>query len=90
MSLSRNGMNSVPDGPPLACIARNGAELHVTILHAAAADLLWQLREPLTALYGSTSLRLTMLEPSRQPGNALEIQWKRPTEPKSRISARLG
>lgn len=90
MSLFRNGFSSVPEAPPLVCIARNGTELHVTVLHAAAADLLWQLREPLTAVYGSTSLRLTMLEPPHQHGDALELQWKRPTEPKSTISAHSG
>ena len=73
-----NGAPSTPDGPPLACITRNGSVLEVTVLHATAADLLWQLRQGLAAVYGCSALRLTVV------GTPIEIRWQRPRGPRQR------
>jgi hypothetical protein len=79
MTLSSYGHSSVPDGPPLACIARHGAVLHVTVLHGNAADFFWGLREPLTAAYGCSSLRLSVLEAQDEQGTRVELEWDRPS-----------
>ncbi len=80
MSPVRNGFNSSPDGPPLACIARCGDTLHVTVLHAAAADILWQSRQLLTAVHSCSELRLVVMEPHAGDGAAIVIQWQRPLD----------
>lgn len=72
MNPSSNGARSAPDGPPLACITRNGSILEVTVLHETAADLLWQLRQGLAAVYGCSALRLRVV------GTPIEIQWQCP------------
>jgi hypothetical protein len=61
-------------------MARNAEALHVTVLHAAAADLFWQVRHRLTALYGCSTLRLTVLKPPNTDGQAIDIEWRRPPE----------
>lgn len=78
MNPSSNGTSSTPDGPPLACITRQGAVLHVTVLHATAADLLWQLRQGLATCYNCSVLRLTVV------GTPIEIQWQCPRGPRQR------
>ena len=88
MILPGNGSSPVPDGPPLVCIARCGDTLHVTVLHAATADILWQLRQDLAAVYRCSDLQLTILDPSVGDGEALTIQWKRPLVPDASISPR--
>jgi len=80
MSLSRDGFKPVPDCLPVNCMARNADALHVTVLHAAAADLFWQVRHRLTALYGCSTLRLTVLKPPNTDGPAIDIEWHRPPE----------
>jgi hypothetical protein len=80
MSPVRNGPNSAPDGPPLACIARCGEILHVTVLHGAAADILWQSRQRLTAVHGCSALRLEVLEPPGNDGATIVIHWHRPLD----------
>ena len=71
----------VPDAPPLGTLARLGEELRVTVLHAAAADLLWQNRQQLVEIHGCTSFRLIMLFPARGDGATRELQWRRPVLP---------
>jgi hypothetical protein len=61
-------------------MARNAHALHVTVLHAAAADLFWQVRGPLTALYGCSTLRLTVLKPPNTDDPAIYIEWHRPPD----------
>jgi hypothetical protein len=73
-----NGSSSAPDGPPLACITRSGSELHVTVLHVTAADLMWQLRQGLAAVYGCSVLRLTVV------GTSIALQWHPPRGPRHR------
>jgi len=72
---------SAPDGPPLATLARLGDELSVTVLYAAAADLLWQQRQRLVEIHGCSSLRLIMLSPAPGIGATTELQWRRPVLP---------
>jgi hypothetical protein len=80
MSSFRDGFRPVPDCLPVNCMARNAHALHVTVLHAAAADLFWQVRHRLTALYGCSTLRLTVLQPPNTDGPAIDIEWHRPPE----------
>ena len=86
MTLDRNGLDSAPDGPPLASIERQGSLLQVTVLHPAAADLLWRLRERLSEVHGCTSLRLTILGAAQ----VIELQWTRPLAPAPALSVRRG
>lgn len=88
MTLTRNAFSSVPDGPPLLTMARFGTVLHVTVLHAAAADLLWQNRQGLTEIHECLSLRLCVLNPAQADGSATEVEWQRPKLARRLISAR--
>ena len=88
MTLPSNCSSPVPDGPPLVCIARCGETLHVTVLHAATADILWQHRQELAAVHRCTGLQLIILDPSVGDGEALTIPWKRPLVPDASISPR--
>lgn len=74
MTPDRNGLDSAPDGPPLASIERQGSLLQVTVLHPAAADLLWRLRENLSEIHGCSSLRLTI----HGAAPVIELEWERP------------
>jgi hypothetical protein len=76
----------VPDAPPLVILARLGNELCVTVLHAAAADLFWQIRQQLLEIHGCYSLRLIILTPAPGNGAIKEIQWRRPVVPDRRVS----
>jgi hypothetical protein len=78
----------VPDAPPLVTLARLGKELRVTVLHAAAADLLWQNRQQLVEIHRCTSLRLIMLSPARGNGATQELQWRRPVVRERQVSWR--
>lgn len=88
MTLPSNALSSVPDGPPLLTMARSGAVLHVTVLHAAAADLLWQNRQRLTEIHGCLNLRLYVLNPAKADGSATEVEWQRPEMARRLISGR--
>lgn len=57
-----------------------GDVLHVTVLHAAAADLFWQQRQRLTSVFSCASLRLTVLKPPNTDGPAIDIEWQRPPD----------
>lgn len=59
-------------------MAISGNDLRVTVLHAAAADLLWQNRHSLAAVFGCSTLRLTVLKPRTTDGHAIDIEWQRP------------
>jgi hypothetical protein len=69
-----HGPVPVPDAPPLVTLARLGSELRVTVLHAAAADLLWQNRQQLLQIHGCLSLRLIMLSPAQANCSTKELQ----------------
>lgn len=88
MTLTSNATSSVPDGPPLLTMARSGTVLHVTVLHAAAADLLWQHRQQLTTIHNCLSLRLCVLNPAQPDGSATEVEWQRPEMARRLISGR--
>lgn len=88
MPLTSNATSSVPDGPPLLTMARSGTVLHVTVLHAAAADLLWQHRQQLTKIHNCLSLRLCVLNPAQPDGSATEVEWQRPQIVRRSISGR--
>lgn len=78
MTLTSNALISVPDGPPLLTMARMGTVLHVTVLHATAADLIWQHRQQFTEIHGCSGLRLSVLSPAGSDGKPTELQWQRP------------
>lgn len=62
-------------------MATNGDVIHVTVLHAAGADLFWQNRHRLTEVYGCSTLRLTVLKPPNTDGPTIDIEWQRPPDP---------
>lgn len=79
MTLPGDAASSVPDGPPLVTMARIDTVLRVTVLHAAAADLLWQNREQLVKIHNCSCLRLSVLSPGHgDQRNAIELQWQPP------------
>jgi hypothetical protein len=80
MNLMRDGLIQVPDCPPVACIAVNGEVLQITVRHAAAADLFWQQRHRLTAVFRCSGLRLTVLKPPNTDGLAIDLEWQRPSD----------
>lgn len=82
MTLLQDALSSAPDGPPLVSIERQGHLLRVTVLHPAAADLLWLLRERLTAIHDCTGLQLTV----HGSEELIELQWQRPAGPHSDVS----
>lgn len=84
MTPDRNGLDSAPDGPPLASIERQGSLLQVTVLHPAAADLLWRLRESLLEIHGCNSLRLTI----HGAAPVIALEWARPSAPAPAVSVR--
>ena len=88
MTLSSNALSPVPDGPPLVTMARVGTVLHVTVLHAAAADLLWQNRHQLTEIHNCLSLQLCVLNPAQADGSATKVEWQRPEMARRLISGR--
>lgn len=75
MTLSGNA-TAVPDGPPLLTMARCGSVLVVTVLHAAAADLVWQHRQTLVEIHSCLSLRLLLL--NHRSAEATQLQWFAP------------
>jgi hypothetical protein len=61
-------------------MATSNDVLHVTVLHAAAADLLWQHRQRLSSVFRCSMLRLTVLMPLHIDSPAIEIRWRRPPD----------
>jgi hypothetical protein len=57
--------------------------LKVTVLHAAAADFFWQHRQRLTAVFGCSSLQITLLQVTDCRGQAMDIIWEAPLGPPS-------
>lgn len=88
MTLFSNAPVPVPDGPPLATMARIGTMLHCTVLHASTADLLWQNRQCLTEDLGCSGLRLIVLDPSLGADKPLALEWQRPADVTNGISWR--
>jgi hypothetical protein len=86
MNLSRNGIDSAPDGPPLLSMERQGSLLKATVVHPAVADLLWLLRDSLTQIHGCTALWLSVH--GAKP--AIELLWHRPARRPRSISGRRG
>lgn len=74
---------TTPDGPPLATMARIGTTLHVTVLHATTADLLWQNRLRLTEDHACSRLRLIVLDPSLGGEKPTVLEWQRPAAQKA-------
>jgi hypothetical protein len=88
MTLSSDAPVPAPDGPPLATMARIGTMLHVTVLHASLADLLWQHRQRLTEDHGCSGLRLIVLDPSLGGDKPPALEWQCPSSVGSGISWR--
>lgn len=88
MSLSSDALMPAPDGPPLATMARIGTMLHVTVLHASTADLLWQNRQRLTEDHGCFGLRLIVLDPSLGADKPTTLEWQLPAGVKNGFSWR--
>lgn len=88
MSLPGDALSSVPDGPPLLTLARIGTQLHVTVVHAAAADLIWQNRRRLLQIHGCNRLRVSLLELTQANGQPLDLHWPRQQQQAMPISCR--
>ena len=88
MSRSSNAMSSVPDGPPLATIARVGPVLQVTAAHAATANLLWQQRQRLTEIHNCQALQLSVLSVLQPDGQPMTLNWQRPAPTRRSVSRR--
>lgn len=79
MNQPHNGSSAAPDSPPLVSLHRQGQLLSATVLHPAVADLLWLLRERLTAIHGCNALRLSV----HGAVPAIELLWQRPGRSRS-------
>lgn len=82
MTLSSDAQATIPDGPPLVTMARIGTVLHVTVLHATTADLLWQNRLRLLEDHACSRLRLIVLDPSLGGDEPTTLEWQRPAAQK--------